>query len=461
MRHWLILVFCIVGWLADCATADARQDLPPSPNQPVWKCAGCPQIDDTLRAIQDELATLRDRLDNIRSNQQTLGSSIARTAGEMAQHASDLAAGKPGAADALGQARTRVQDAVGQLNRLNDAFRRTVREESLKELEASKLRQQQDDCRRECPAAHTSRTNSTGSTTGTQTATPPAECHDCGKLAADLKAKQDQLNQLQERMMEIVLMTAALALEAAGTVTEIQSGKHDAAARTKLIESRDRARDQLRYLDALTPAIEQEISKQAAEVEAAREALKQCDDTCAPPTTPISRSYLKPLLFAAGGGVGAVAIFAGGSDSPTTSGAPIAPQQAPVTTTSPTTPSSPAPPTRRPAGTLSVTSCTCVNNSAAFDGVLQVCERLRQIRTQSSGNAMTLSGDSPLPTFQGTFNQNTGEFEMTSAAMVGNTPSNAVIAGTVELDGNIHNLRVSYGGTSGRQTLYQLTTAPQ
>jgi hypothetical protein len=457
MRHWLILVFGIVVWLAGGGTATARQDLPPTPNPSIFQCAGCPQIDDKLRAIRDELATLRERLDNIRSNQQTLGSSIARTAGEMAQHASDLATGKPGAADALGKARTRLEDVAGQLNRLNDAFRRTVREESLKELEASKLRQQQDDCRRECPDAHTGRTNSMGSTTATQTATPPAECHDCEKLAADLRAKQDRLNQLQEQMTADLLRTATRALEVRGTVAELQSGNHDAAGRRKLIDSLDTARGEIRYLDTVTSTTQQEILKQAAEVEAARQALEKCDETCAPPTTPISRTFSRPLLYAAGGGIAvAAALLAGGNgDSPTViASTPVTPQQ-PVTVTP--TPQ-PQPQVRRPASLVNVSACVCVDNSAVLDGTLQLCQRLRQIRATGTGNSIALTGDAPLPAFQGTFNENTGVFELSATTVVGPTTSNVVIAGTVEMNGNFSNLRVSFGA-SGRQTLYTLMTA--
>lgn len=73
---------------------------------------------------------------------------------------------------------------------------------------------------------------------------------------------------------------------------------------------------------------------------------------------------------------------------------------------------------------------------------------------------MTLSGDASLPTFQGTFNASTGEFELAATMTIDGVASNVAIAGTVETDGNIHNLRVSFGGTAGRQTLYQLTTTP-
>jgi len=198
------------------------------------------------------------------------------------------------------------------------------------------------------------------------------------------------------------------------------------------------------------------IERAQQQIEALKKQLESCEQGCK--TKQTSQIFRGPLPYVIGGGIGAVALLAGGSGTPNLVADNPVTSPAPISTTAP--PAQPAPPTRRPAGTLSVTSCTCVDNSAAFDGVLQLCERLRQIRTQGAGNTITLSGDSPLPTFQGTFSGSTGEFELTASTTIGSTPSNVTIAGTVEMDGNIHNLRVSYARTGGRQTQYQLTTTP-
>lgn len=183
---------------------------------------------------------------------------------------------------------------------------------------------------------------------------------------------------------------------------------------------------------------------------------RRCNEGCYLPQKK-NTWFTRPLFWVPIGGAGVIGTVAGGDDRPAAIASTPPP---PINTTTSSPPASPAPPVRRPASTLTVSGCLCVDNSAAFDAVLQLCQRLRQIRTQGSGNALTLTGDAPLPVFQGTFNESTGAFELTATTTVGTALSTVVISGIVETDGRITNARVSFGGAAGRQTLYTLTLTP-
>jgi hypothetical protein len=343
--------------------------------------------------------------------------------------------------------------ATQQLDELNDLIAGAI-----DELTACNLR-----CTGKAPPP---KTVTTGNTPGTTAPEKFTMCRPCQETALALSKAEKELAQAESQVEQRGINEAAAAFrneQNRAALRDLELKGQGGSLDAELLRTQINGFDALKDFgdpdgDGVTRFEEQlrdRVEKARKQVGDLKQKLESCEQGCK--TKQTSQIFHGPVPYAIAGGVGTVALLASGSSTPImVANTPVAPQQPPATIAQPV---QPAPQTRRPAGTLSVTSCTCTTNTAAFDGVLQGCERIRQIRTQGTGNTIAISGDSPLPTFQGTFSESSGEFSLTATVTIGNTVSNAVIAGTVELSGNIHNLRLSFGA-SGRQTVYELSTTP-
>jgi len=309
-------------------------------------------------------------------------------------------------------------------------------------------------------------------TDGSQPAPSAAQCPDCARLLEELNRLDYLIWLWNDSLSEMRATRSRLRSERDRLMQGregLEAAQHDASIRVSDAEYRLR----VEQLNTEQGKVDGELEGLGDEIDNAQDTLKQlrkerdewwpkwngCNRRCSPKRT---QWFTKPMFWIPiGGAIAGVAAAGGGGTTTPAPAVTVAPPTPNVTTTTNPTPAPAAPPTsRRPAETLNVTGCTCVENAAALDGTLQLCQRLHLIRTQGSGTAITLSGDPPLPTFQGTFNEATGEFELRTTTTLGTSSSAVVIAGNVETSGNLHNVRVSFSGLAGRQTLYTLTLAP-
>jgi hypothetical protein len=196
-----------------------------------------------------------------------------------------------------------------------------------------------------------------------------------------------------------------------------------------------------------------------------------CSKQCKPGTTvPTTTSFKDPRVIGGiAGSAALVALLAGGRDSPTsTAGAPVTPQQPPVTTVNPTSPAPAPQPAPAPdaidsrMGMYVFQTCVCEFDPAGHDASIRLCQSVQQFRLSRTGaNTARLDGSAPLFTSDVILDANSQTVDGSAIGVVEASSATLHYGGTFAAAGS-PNLTLSLDyGISNATTRYRVTAVKQ